>query len=52
MKRLCEICGKDVDDPKLGTIKGARSYDDYNCLCWFCMKGLQLKDERDWEDDE
>jgi hypothetical protein len=39
----CEKCGRETEK--------IYSYDDYDCLCWWCMKPMQLKDERDWEDD-
>lgn len=44
--KKCKDCGKNIYGEKIF------SYCEETPLCWFCMKKRQLKDERDWEDDE
>lgn len=41
----CQKCGKYIG------FDGAFNYAEETNLCWTCMKKMQLKDERDWEDD-
>ena len=41
----CTKCGKLIG------FDGKYSYGEEECLCWFCAKKLQLKDERDGEDE-
>lgn len=41
----CDRCGKII------TADTKRAYGEEENLCWFCAKKLQLKDERDGEDE-
>lgn len=41
----CSRCGKEID------YHGAFDIDSDH-LCWLCFKKEDLKDQRDWEDDE